>query len=96
MIYIIPPGFFMPLAWTFIAYNIAVCLAYAVDKWRSNNGVWRIPESVLLALAFLFGAAGAAAGMLAFNHKTAKPLFRTMIPLALFLNIILTILLFRP
>ena len=47
----------------------AVCL-YANDKMRSQNGLWRIPETGLLAVGFFGGAAGALAAMFIFRHKT--------------------------
>lgn len=62
----------------------AFCL-YGIDKRRAVHGRWRIPERVLILAAFLGGAAGALLGMLTFHHKTRKPKFRVLVPLALFL-----------
>ncbi len=72
------------LAWL-IAVNLAAFLLYGVDKSRARRGAWRIPERTLLAMAFLGGALGAMLGMRAFRHKTQKPAFRILVPLALVL-----------
>lgn len=45
---------------------------YGVDKWKAKRQKWRISEMTLLGMAFVFGAAGAFAGMLLFHHKTRK------------------------
>lgn len=57
-------------------------LLFGVDKARAKHGAWRIPERVLLLSAFAGGAPGALLGMLLFRHKTRKPLFRILVPLA--------------
>ena len=76
------------------AYNLVVALVYGIDKWKSTHGKWRIPEKVLLILSFLLGAVGAVMGMIWFNHKTAKPKFRILVPLALMLNLAVYMLFF--
>ena len=43
---------------------------YASDKMRAKNGLYRIPESVLLSIGFFGGAMGALCGMKLFRHKT--------------------------
>ncbi len=45
-------------------------ILYGVDKSRAKRGKWRIPESTLLSLSLLCGAAGGLLGMLVFRHKT--------------------------
>lgn len=69
-----------------IIWNIATFLTYGADKHRAKNGLWRIPEKVLLAEAFFMGAPGAILGMQIFRHKTRKPKFQILIPLFLLLN----------
>ena len=71
----------------FIIWNIVVALVYGVDKNKAQRGAWRIPEKVLIALAFLGGGIGAYAGMHIFHHKTKKPLFRIGVPLCILINI---------
>jgi len=51
--------------------------------------MWRISESALVLLAFLLGGAGAMFGMILFNHKTSKPKFRFLVPLAIIVNLII-------
>lgn len=68
-------------------YNLVVALIYGIDKLRAKQGSWRISERFLIFLAFLLGGVGASLGMIWFNHKTAKPKFRILVPLALILNL---------
>ena len=53
-----------------------------------KKGSRRIQESVLLGLAVIFGGVGAMFGMVAFNHKTSKPLFRFVVPVAVVVNLV--------
>ncbi|KAK8799986.1 hypothetical protein WA588_002805, partial [Blastocystis sp. NMH] len=48
---------------------------YALDKWKAVNGMWRIPERVLLTSTAIGGFIGSAAGMILCHHKTQKSLF---------------------
>ena len=43
---------------------------YASDKMRAQNGLWRMPEKLLLAVGFFCGAIGGLCGMSIFRHKT--------------------------
>ncbi len=54
------------------AMSLVALIAYGADKTKAQTRRWRIPESVLLLLGFLGGAAGALAGMLIFRHKTRR------------------------
>jgi len=67
---------------------IAFIAMYA-DKRKARNGLWRIPEATLFALAFLGGALGATLGMYAFRHKTKHWYFRWGLPLILLSQMIL-------
>lgn len=71
----------IPLA----AVNVASLMIFGFDKLRSVEGVWRIPESRLLLIAFI-GPFGAFVGMLLFRHKTRKVKF-LLIPIFLFAQI---------
>ncbi|MFA7660142.1 MAG: DUF1294 domain-containing protein, partial [Anaerovoracaceae bacterium] len=51
----------------------------------------RISESTLLALAFLLGAPGVLIAMPVFRHKTKKPLFLVLVPLALIANFLMVV-----
>ncbi|MBR4029949.1 MAG: DUF1294 domain-containing protein [Clostridia bacterium] len=76
------------------AYNIVVALIYGIDKLCAKRGAWRISERALLLFAFLLGGVGSCLGMIWFNHKTAKPKFRFLVPIALILNLVLYFLFF--
>ena len=63
------------LSWL-IAITVVTLLTYGYDKLIAGSGQTRVPEKVLLALAFIGGTLGALAGMWLFRHKTAKESFR--------------------
>lgn len=77
----------MIIFWIILIWNAIVFLMYGIDKWRAKNDVWRISEKTLLLSAILFGALGAACGMIVFHHKIAKPSFRTIVPFSLLLHV---------
>ncbi len=70
----------------YLCVNLLAFACFGIDKHRARNQYWRIPEKVLLALAFLGGGAGALAGMRVFRHKTRKTAFRIGVPAALILH----------
>ena len=59
-----------------IAVNLVALAAYGYDKVIAGSSWTRIPESVLLMLAFLGGSPAALIGMWLFRHKTTKESFR--------------------
>jgi uncharacterized membrane protein YsdA (DUF1294 family) len=59
-----------------IAVTAVTFLAYGYDKFTAIRGWTRIPERVLLGLAFTGGTLGALTGMSLFRHKTIKKGFR--------------------
>ena len=63
------------LSWL-IAVTPITLLTYGYDKVVSGSGRTRVPESVLLALTFAGGTAGALIAMALFRHKTVKMGFR--------------------
>ena len=65
----------------FIVINLLTFLLYGLDKYKAVRQEWRIPERILLLMAFLGGAFGALFAMRIFRHKTRKGRFRLMIPL---------------
>lgn len=74
--------------------SLITFIAYGADKAKAKaNGTGknkrRIPERVLLILAFSGGALGAAAGMLAFHHKTRKRKFGILVPVSVILWVLL-------
>jgi uncharacterized membrane protein YsdA (DUF1294 family) len=50
-------------------------LAYGYDKLIAGTGATRVPERVLLILAFAGGIVGAIVGMRLFHHKISKERF---------------------
>lgn len=56
------------------------------DKRRAKQHAQRTPEATLLWIAFLGGALGSLLGMQLVRHKTRKPKFQLLVPLALLLH----------
>ena len=65
----------------FIVINLLTFLLYGLDKYKAIRQEWRIPERVLLLMAFVGGAFGALSAMRIFRHKTRKGRFKLMVPL---------------
>lgn len=74
--------------------NILGLASMASDKIRMMERRFRIPESVLLIIALIGGAAGSTAGMFLFRHKKKRPLFFYGLPLLVFAHLFLWILLY--
>lgn len=58
-----------------LSITIITFSAYGYDKVISGTQATRVPERVLLTLAFTGGTLGAIAGMRFFHHKTSKESF---------------------
>ena len=71
----------------FASWNILTFLLMGIDKYKSVKGHWRVRESTLLAAAFAMGGLGCLAGSLIFRHKTRKPKFQILLPLAALINL---------
>ncbi len=69
-----------------LIWNILVMLVYGIDKMQAKKGGRRISEKMLLLYAFLLGGWGAMFGMVLFHHKTSKPKFRILVPLAVIMG----------
>ncbi len=69
-------------------WNIAVFALYGADKARAKTRRRRVPESVLLWTAFLFGSVGATAGIFLFRHKTNHIKFILLVPFFMVLHMI--------
>lgn len=70
---------------------IASVLAFS-DKRRALKNKWRISEAALLEFAALGGAVGEFITMKAIHHKTKKAKFMIGLPLIIFAQIIIAIL----
>ena len=74
-----------------LAWNLITFLLMGLDKRLAVKGKRRISESTLILLALLFGAVGVFIAMPVFHHKTKKPLFLIMVPVALAVNILMAV-----
>ena len=75
------------ILWGFLmVWNLLTFFLYGWDKLCAKQRWRRIPESVLIMVAFLMGAVGAMFGMVVWNHKTSKPKFRSLVPLSVLFN----------
>jgi uncharacterized membrane protein YsdA (DUF1294 family) len=61
-------------AWL-LSISVVTFLTYGYDKMIAGRGVTRVPERVLLGLAFAGGTVGAVLGMRLFHHKISKESF---------------------
>ena len=71
-----------------LVVSVAAFAVYGWDKMYAKRGMWRVPEKILLLLAFLGGSVGAMVGMAIFRHKTLHLKFRYGVPLILILQLI--------
>ena len=76
------------IAWI-IAVSVITFLTYGYDKFTALRKWTRVPERVLLGLAFTGGTPGAILGMRLFHHKTVKGRFRLKFWLVVIVQIIL-------
>ena len=60
--------------------NAAAFVLMLVDKYKAQNGMWRISERTLIGSALLGGSIGALLGMYLFRHKTRHIKFTLGIP----------------
>ena len=70
-----------------LAMSVVTFVVYGIDKYKAKKNLWRIPEKVLILLAFIGGSLGALIGMGVFHHKTRKIKFKVLVPLALIIHI---------
>ena len=71
-------GYLPALDWVqswLLAITGITFLTYGCDKVIAGTGATRVPERVLLILAFVGGTVGALLGMRLFHHKTSKESF---------------------
>lgn len=66
--------------WYLLLINAAAFLLMLADKYKAQNGMWRIPERSLIGSAVLGGSVGALLGMYTFRHKTRHPKFTIGVP----------------
>lgn len=77
------------LALSFLgAINTYSFCLFGWDKYCATAGFRRVPETELLGLALLGGAAGAIAGQQLFRHKTRKEPFRSSLYTMAAINVV--------
>ena len=62
------------------------------DKARARKKQWRIPEKLLILVAFIGGSLGILLGMYAFRHKTKHPKFSVGVPVMMMVQTVLGVL----
>lgn len=62
------------------------------DKARARKKQWRIPEKLLILVAFIGGSLGILLGMCAFRHKTKHPKFSVGVPVMMMVQTVLGVL----
>lgn len=77
------------LVWYLLAMNLAGAWLMHFDKRHAREGLRRVPERMLFAVALLGGSAGTILGMLLFRHKTRKRSFQIGLPAILILQILI-------
>jgi len=78
----------------YLAINIILLIAMAIDKSCAKKDKRRIPESTLFIMALLGGSLGGFIGMFAFHHKNKKPQFYIIYAIAFILHAALLYLVF--
>lgn len=78
-----------------IAWNLIAFIVMGIDKRKAVKSKWRIPERALFLIAFIFGGIGIFLGMHIFRHKTKNNSFRILVPIAIVLNIIAALYMFK-
>ncbi len=84
-----------PLLIYLLLINAAGALLMLTDKRRAKNNLWRIPERVLLLVAFLGGSLGSLLGMYLFHHKTRHMKFQILLPLFFFIQTVVVLLMIK-
>ncbi len=74
------------------AISVGTFILYAVDKGLAERDKSRIPEVLLILFALAFGAFGALCGMVLCRHKTDSLLFKICVPLFLYVQLAILIL----
>ena len=59
-----------------LIWNVMVFLIYGIDKSKARRRAWRIPEKILLILAFTCGGFGAWLAGIIFHHKTRNGILK--------------------
>lgn len=78
----------------FLIINIAVFILAGYDKYQARKNKQRIPENTLFLLEGIGGTLGLLLAMLLFRHKTSKSSFILKFSAIVFIQILITVLMF--
>ncbi|MGI6013110.1 MAG: DUF1294 domain-containing protein [Oscillospiraceae bacterium] len=81
--------FLLVLAVYLLIVNLIGFVQMGIDKRRSIQRRWRIPEAQLFLVAAIGGSVGSLLGMYVFRHKTKHKTFVIGMPLILIVQLIL-------
>lgn len=70
-----------------IVINLITFMTFGIDKFKAKHRLWRVPVAVLLMLSLIGGSLGGLLGMVLFQHKTKKMLFRIGLPVMLIVQV---------
>ncbi len=76
-----------PIIIYLVVINVVGFVAFGWDKFCAVHDMYRTPESTLLMIAAIGGAAGSIAGQRLFRHKTRKEPFRTYLNITVLINV---------
>ena len=79
--------------WYLILCSVVSFFAYGIDKYKAQNGKWRISEKFLLGISFFGGGVGGYLAMQLFRHKTKHWYFHAVHILAIAWQVALLIVL---
>ncbi len=77
-----------------LVVNLIGFALMGIDKRKAVKGAFRVPEATLFVVALIGGSIGSLFGMYTFRHKTRKWYFVYGMPVILFLQLAITIILF--
>lgn len=78
-----------------VIINVIAFMVMLHDKRQAKKHKRRVPEKRLFLLAIAYGSLGIFLGMYAFRHKTKHASFAYGIPLIMFIQLFLSLYLFK-
>lgn len=72
----------------YLIINVVLFFMMAWDKRAAIKDHWRVPEHKLLFVSLIGGGLGGYIGMMAFRHKTRKPVFSLVFICSIFLHLV--------
>ena len=75
-----------------VIINIIAFILYRTDKRRADKGEYRIPNYILLGVAFVGGTVGALIAIYSYRHKTQKDYYTVGVPLMMVMHFVVFVL----